>query len=190
MGLFYKVSDKKLLEIRNEIFCGEGIPALEKNDFTKSPFPNSWYGKDDMGGYTYELCRLSNQSHLQIITTYIINGENWIQIYLNIFKLSPELSSLEELKEYDSIKFDLPPNSISNMRLRVGDIKGMPLFDYHFMFGGHRIKSFNSESGLERRVNQLSRLIKKDLMNIDYFVKRWYEIHQLNVTDWQGNQLF
>lgn len=189
MGLFYKISDKKLLEIRNDIFLEDGIPTLEKNGFEKSPFPTSWFGKDDMGGYTYELCRLSNQNHLQIITTYIISGENWIQVHLNIFKLFPKLTSVKELNKTDGVKFDLPPNSISKMRLRVGDIKGMPLFDYHFMFGGHRIKSFNSEKGLERRVNQLRRLIKKDLMNIDYFIKRWHEIHQLNITDWEGSQI-
>jgi len=189
MGLFYKMSDKKLLEIRNKIFCEDGIPVLEKNGFEQSPFPTSWYGKDDMGGYTYELCRLSNEEHLEIVTVYIIKGERWVQIHLNIFKLSPELNSLEELKETDAIKFYLPPDSITKMRLRVDDIKGMPLFDYHFMFGGHKIKSYNSENGLKKRINQLRRLIKKDLMNIDYFVERWHDIHQLNVTDWEGNKV-
>ena len=33
MKLFFKVSDKKLLESRNRIFIDKGIPALKKNGF-------------------------------------------------------------------------------------------------------------------------------------------------------------
>lgn len=189
MGLSYKISDKELLEVRNKIFLERGAPALEEKGFQKSPFPNSWYGKDDIGGYTYELCRLNNKSHLQIVTGLIVKGDRWIQVYLNIFELHPQPKSLQELKKKDGIKFYLPPNSLTKMRLKVDDIKGIPLFSYSFMFGGHKLKSFNSESGMKKRVKQLGDLIEKDLSKIDSFIERWHELHQPNVTDWEGNKI-
>jgi len=186
MGLFSKVSDKEVLEIRNKVFLESGIPSLKENGFIQSPFPNAWYGKDDIGGYTYELCKLSSNSHLEIITTYIVKGDKWIKIYLNIFKLDPTPSSLKELKTVDSIKFSLPPNSLTKMRLRNDDYKGPPLF-YMLFLPEHKLKSFNSKSSPEERTKELGSLIKKDMQNIDSFVKRWHELHTPNVTDWEGN---
>lgn len=54
-------------------------------------------------------------------------------------------------------------------------------------FPEHKIKSFYSKSGLEKRTEELGRLIEQDLMNIDSFVKRWHELHQANIVDWEGN---
>lgn len=186
MGLFYKVSEKDLLEIRNKIFLEKGIPSLSNNNFQKSPFPNSWYGKDDIGGYTYEMCRVTNNSYLEIVTSLIVKGDKWIKIYLNIFKLQPELKSLSELQSIDGIKFDLPPNSITKMRLRSDDYKGPPLL-YMLFLPEHKIKSFHSKNGLEKRAEELGILIEQDLMNIDSFVNRWHELHKPNLTDWEGN---
>ena len=183
MGLFYKVSDKELLKIRNEVFVEKGIPALEKNGFQKSPFPNSWFGKDDYGDYSYEFCRLSGKSILEIIIIDIVKGDNWIKVFLNIFELEPELDSLDFLAKIDGIQFDLPPNSRSKMRLREDDYKGIPLFK----FVHHKIGAYNSSGSLEKRAKQLGNLIGKDLTNIDSFVKRWHEIHQPLVTTWEGH---
>lgn len=189
MGLFYKISDKELLKIRNKIFLESGIPALKNNSFEKSPFSTAWFGKNNLGDYTYELCRVSQGSRLEIIVTHISKGDNWIKIFLNIFELKPKLNSLEHLKGVDGLQYHLPPNSLTKMRLHIDDIKGIPLFNYHFMFGGHKIQSSNSESGVKRSIKKLSNLIEKDLTNIDSFVKRWHELHQPNVTDWEGNKL-
>ena len=90
MGLFYKVSEKNLLELRNKIFLDKGIPALYNNDFERSPFSTSWFGKDDLQGYSYELCRLTSQNQIEIINAYIARGDSWIQLYLNIFELKPK----------------------------------------------------------------------------------------------------
>lgn len=122
------ISDKELLEVRNKIFFESGIPALENNEFVKSPFKTSWYGQYDrnISGYSYELCRLTKQKHLEIITAYIVKGDKWIKIFLNIFKPQPELKSLFELEKRNGIKYDLPPNSITKMRLRSDDYKGPP----------------------------------------------------------------
>lgn len=184
MGLFYSMSDKKLLEIRNKIFNEKGIPALEKNEFKQSPFSTSWYGKDDLGGYSYEFCRLSKTSHLQLLFVDIIKGDRWIQMHLNIFKLLPELNSIAQLQGLSGLQYHLPPNSLGKMRLRIDDYKGIPLFRTK----EHRLKSFNTENGLKLRVRQLEKLIEKDLQNIDSFIERWHELHQPNLTDWEGNK--
>ena len=189
MGLFYKVSDKELLERRNKIFVDKGIFALSKNGFRQSPFSGAWFGKDDDGGYSYELCRLTRDSEVQILEADIIKGESWIQIRLNIFKLNPNIVSFEELRDLDGIQFHLPPNSITRMRLRSDDYKGPPLF-YMLFLPEHKIGKYKSKTGLERRIKELGDLIEKDMSNIDYFVKRWHEIHgEPMVTDWKGNQI-
>lgn len=186
MRLFYKSSDKEILEVRNKIFLEKGIPALKKSKFQKSPFQGSWYGKDDIGGYSYEMCRLSNNSFLETITIHIIKGEKWIQIYLNIFKLEPDIKNISNLKLKDGLKFHLPPNSITKMRLRTDDYKGPPLF-YMLFLPEHKLKSFKSKNGLKKRTNQLGILIENDLMKIDSFIKRWFELYKPNITDWEGN---
>lgn len=188
MGLLYKISEKEFLEIRNKIFLKSGIPSLQKNGFEKSPFSTAWFGKNNMGDYTYELCRVSEGSQLEIIVTHISKGDSWIKIFLNIFELYPEIKSIEQLNGVDGLQYHLPPNSLTKMRLRIDDIKGVPLFNYDFMFGGHKLKSFKTESGLNKRIEELSSLIKEDLTNIDSFVKRWFKLHQLNVTDWKGDK--
>ncbi|WP_337043133.1 hypothetical protein [Emticicia sp. 17c] len=187
MALFYKVSDKEFLTIKHKIFKEVGIPALEKNRFVKSPFSGIWFGEYDrnINGYSYELCRLSNQHYLEIISVDIVKGDEWIQIRLNIFELKPNNNSLKELNGVDGIQFHLPPNSITKMRLRIDDFKGMPLF----RFVEHKIGTYYTKNGFESEVEKLRKLIKKDMTNIDHFVKRWHELHTPLVTDWKGNKI-
>jgi hypothetical protein len=189
MGLFYKISDKELLKIRKQIFLDKGIPALKKNGFKQSPLSTAWFGKNNLGDYTFELCRRSKESYLEMIVTHISKGDRWIKIFLNIFKLSPVLKSMEQLNSVDGLQYHLPPNSITKMELRWDDIKGMPLLDYHFMFGGHKLRSFHTKAGFSQRVKELSNRIEKDMTNIDTFVNRWHELHEPNVVDWEGNKI-
>jgi len=191
MELFYKVSDKELLKIRNEIFLDKGISALKKNGFEQSPFKTSWFGQYDrnISGYSYELCRLSQKSRLEIIEVFILKGEKRIQIILNTFELQPKLKSLTELQGLEGIKYGLPPNSLTKMELRWNDIKGMPLLDYNYMFGGHKIRSYHTKVGFTQRVKELGNRIEKDLTNINDFVKRWHKLHKPNVVDWEGNKI-
>lgn len=186
MGIFYKASDAKLLEIRNKIFRENGIPALEKNGFSRSPFSTAWFGKDDIGGFTYEMCRLSENSQLEIVETIIARGDRWIQIYLNIFELHPSLDAIEQLKGVKGLPYHLPPNSLTEMRLRMDEVKGVSSL---FNFDEHKLKSFSSESGLKKRTEELGNLIEQDMTNINSFVKKWHELHQLNITDWDGNKI-
>ena len=185
MGLFYKVSPKKLLEVRNEIFVKNGILALKRKGFEEMPFRAPWFGKNNLGDYTYELCRLNERRHLEIITTHISKGDLWIKIFLNIFDLKPDLKSLEQIKGLPIIQFYLPPNSLTEMRLRIDDFEGMPIFRTI----EHKIKSYYSESGFQKRVDELRELIENDLNNIDSFVNRWYELHQSRVTNWEGKKV-
>lgn len=190
MEIFYKVSDKQLLKDRNDLFKEVGVPALEKNGYIKSPFKTSWFGEYDrnISGYSYELCRLINQNHLQIITVSVVKGDKWIKIYLNIFELHKKLNSISELEGYDGIKFHLPPNNLTKMRLRSDDYKGPPLF-YMLFLPEHKIGGYKTQSGFEKEVKKLRGLIQKDMTNIDFFVNRWHELHKPNVTDWEGNKV-
>jgi hypothetical protein len=84
MGLFYSASPKELLKIRNNIVVDFGLPALNRNGFQKLPFSTAWFGKSENIGYSYEVCRLRDNSELDIITIHIIRGDRWIQGYLII----------------------------------------------------------------------------------------------------------
>ncbi len=180
-------SEHKQLKIRNEIFLTKGVPALQEKGFKKSPFSSAWYGKDDSGDYIYELCKLTNDSILQMMTVEIVEEDKWIKLFLNIFNLQPDVKNILDLEGCNGLKYHLPPNSFSKMRLRVDDIKGIPLFNYQFMFGGHQLKSFNSETTMKRRIIELENIIEKDLTNLESFIKKWYEIYHVNIVDWEGN---
>jgi hypothetical protein len=128
MGLFYKVSDKKLLQTRNEIFLDKGLAALKNNGFDQSPYTASWFGKNNLGDYMYDLCRINKQSNLEIVSININRGDSWIQIFLNIFHLNPIVTSLQQLKGLDGMQFSLPPNSITRMRLRIDILRVCSFF--------------------------------------------------------------
>lgn len=186
MGLLYTASPKELLQIRNKIFLDFGLTTLQKKGFQKSPFATSWFGKSENIGYSYELCRLVDHEELEIISVLVVRGDRWIQVSLNIFKLQPNLESLNQLANLDGIKFHIPPNSASALRLKSDEIKGPPILSYDYMFRNHKIKSYHTKAGLAKRTNELEKIIESDLNNIDYFVKRWHEIHKLLLTSWEG----
>lgn len=184
----FKISEKKLLDARNAIFKDYGIPELEKNGYVKSPFKTSWFGQYDsnISGYSYELCKLTSQNHLNIITADMVKGDKWIKIYLNIFELNEKLHSLDDLKDCDGINFKLPPHNAANMQLRSDDYKGPPLF-YMLFLPEHKLGKINDQSSFEKEVSKLRNLVKKDMANIDSFIKRWYVLHEPSRTDKEGN---
>lgn len=185
MGLFYKATNKEILTVRNQLFLEKGIPALTKNGFVKSPFSTAWYGRNDHQGFTYELCRVNDKSLLERLEIHIVNGEKWIQIKLNIFELIPTLKSITDLKGFDGLQFVLPPNSLSEMRLRVNDFNGSPLF--HMLFRkALKLGTYYTKKGLQKRTRELSQLIGNDMRNIDGFVKRWHLLHVPLKTNWEG----
>lgn len=182
MGLFYKISDKEMLKIRNEIFLENGILPLEKNGFIKSPF-NFWHGRNNLNDFDYTFCRINN-GFLEMLFIYIAKGDSWIEIKLNIFKLDPIISSLDEIHNIDGLEFIIPPYSNSSMQLRMDDYKIMPLFVFLFM-KLHKIRVYNSQRGLKKRIKQLGKLIKKDMTNINYFISKWHKTHIPVEINWK-----
>lgn len=174
MALFYTASTKEMFNLRNQIFVEKGIPALNQQGFVQSPFTNHWYGKDGNIGAIYDLCRLNDNSVLETITVYIVRGDRWIQIHLNIFELSPTVTSIEELTGREGFYF-ATDHSLSKMR--YDDVKGVK---------NHKIYSYYTANGLKKRATQLGNRIEKDLTNIDHFIKRWHEKFKPNKTNWEG----
>lgn len=180
MSLFYKASDKELVKLKNDIFKERGIPALTQNGFYRSPFSTGWFGKNDAGGYSYEFCRVVDESRLDMILVYINKKDRWIQIHLNIFQLNPNVKSIEQLKGVDGLQFHLPPNSSSLRRITA---------PRRLIFAGfprHKIRFFFSRAGLKRRLKQLGNLLENDLKNIDNFVLQWIGERKPLTTDWKG----
>jgi len=188
MGLFHKVSDKELLRVRNDIFKGVGIPALLNNDFELDPFKTSWHGQynKNIRGYIYQFSRLREKKYLERIEVYILNGERWIQIYLNVFELEPKLEKLEKLNQYEGIMFGVSLNASTKMRLRSDNYKGPPLF-YMLFLPKHKIGKFYTKKCFVMKIERLTNLVKGDMENIDGFIQRWYELHRPKITDWEGN---
>ena len=182
MSLLYKATDKELLKLRQDIFIRFGIPSLEKQGFKKTPFSGSHFGWNGFG-YMYEYCRILEKSRLEMVTVNINRGEKWVQIYLNIFQLFPDISAIEQLDGIDGVQFHLPPNTDTLMRLEPP--KGII---FHKM-PQHKIKIYFTKVGLENRLSQLGNLIEDDLNNIDDFIKRWLKIYSPLLTIWDGNPL-
>lgn len=176
MSIFYRATDKEIFEVKKKIFIEKGIPLLFKNDFVQSPFLGSCFGKYDSRLHVYDFIKLTEDSLLQQITVNIFKGDNWIQIYLNIFQLDSSIKSIQQLKTVDGIKFSMPPNSISNMRLHVDDFKGIPLFNYDSMFRNHKLKSSWTKFGFKKSVEKLEQRIETDLSDFDKYVRRWNKI--------------
>ncbi|MFN5308254.1 MAG: hypothetical protein ACK5C0_02230 [Candidatus Kapaibacterium sp.] len=188
MSILYKVSDKQLLKDRNNLFKEIGISSLLNNGFTKAPFKTSWFGEyyKDIDGYIYEFGRISKDNLFESVKVFIVKGDTYIKVFINIFRFSQELSLIDDLKEYEGTNFGVPPNSTTKMRLRSDDYKGPPLF-YMLFLPEHKVGSYYTKSGYEAEINKLKKLIKSDMENIDDFVKRWHELHKPNITDWEGN---
>lgn len=189
MGLFYKVSPKEMTDLRKNIFLEKGIPALSQKGFVRSPFSTFWYGYQQGIGYSYYLCRLTDNSALETITVDIVRGDRWIQIKLNIFELSPAVTSIQQLTGIDALQYGLAPHTASEMRLRIDDRKRVPIFDISNMYRHHKIYSYHTPKGLKRRASQLGNRIEKDLLNIDDFIKRWKEKYKINKTNWEGQAI-
>ncbi len=175
------MTDKELLEVRNEIFLEDGIPALNSVGFKKSPFPTDWYGRDYLNDFTYSLCRL-NHSCLETIEAQITRGDRWIKVFLNIFNLIPTITDLDDLKTCDSLRYKIPPASLTEMRINHDNYQGIPLFNSK----SNRHKLSRSIAGYKKSVKDLRTNIQNDLSNIDSFVKRWHEISKPLQVDWNG----
>ena len=72
------------------------------------------------------------------------------------------------------------------MLLRSDDYKGPPIF-YMIFLPEHKIGNYYTKAGYETKLKKLKILIQSDMKNINKFIKRWYELHKPNITDYEGN---
>jgi len=184
MGLFYKVTDKELLDRRNKLFLEKGIPALNSNGFIKSPLTDN-YGRNNLKDFMYELSKLKSNSLLEKLSIYICRGDRYIQIYLNIFELVPKINTLEKLTGLDAVQYGIPPSNRNSMQLRADDYHFIPIITPLFYIR-HKLSPYYTKNGYEKRIQELGVLIEKDMKNIDSFVKRWHELHTPIKTTWDG----
>jgi hypothetical protein len=62
------------------------------------------------------------------------------------------------------------------MRLHSDDFKGIPLFNYDFMFRNHKLSSFWTKKGFEKSIKKLEQRIVADLTNFEKYVIRWHKL--------------
>ena len=182
------MTNKELLNIKNNIILYTAIPVLLKAGFTMSPFSTACNGRNNLNDFSYELCRIVPGSILEIIEIYVSRDDRWIQFHLNIFKLTPGVESIAQLNNIDGLEYKLPPNSITEMRLRSDDIKGIPLFRLSYM-NGHKLRRFYTKAGLKRNVTRLTKTVHSDMVNIERFVKRLHQLHHPTKTSWTGHPM-
>ena len=187
MGLFYTVNDKELLNLRNKIFVEKCIPILYLNGFERAPFTTAWFGRNNIGGFSYYFCRLSEQSILQNIYVHISKGDKWIKLYLNIFELHPLVERMEQLQATGGLQYFLPPNNISEMRLPDYNIP--PILQYRFWLNQHKVGWYFTKNGLVTEIDKLSEIINKDIITLDRQIARWNNKFKVNLVDWEGNRV-
>jgi hypothetical protein len=177
MTLLFRATDKEVLNDRNKIFLLNVLPTLNRKGFLQSPFSTSWYGRNNLHDFSYELCRLSNENkYIELI--YISRGDNWIKVYLNIFKLDQPISSLKLFEDIDALILILPPYNLTNMRLRIDDYKGIPLFRTK----EYKLNLYFSKNVYEKSLFKLGELIQSDMDKIDLFIEKWYSIYKTPKT--------
>jgi len=181
MSFFYKPTGKEILNIRNKIFVECGTTALNNNSFIKSPFSTSWFGRNNLGDFTYDFIRLKDKTRLEFLQVHINKGDVYIKLFLNVFQLDNQIQSINDLDGRDALKLSLPPLSLSQMRLRSDDYKFIPIITVLF-YTEHKLGMYITKKGFDSKIGKLRNLIRKDCQNIDRFTKRWDEKYALQTV--------
>jgi hypothetical protein len=182
MNLFYKPTDKELLNTRNRIFLECGAAELYSNGFIKSPFATSWFGRNNLGDFTYEFIRLKEKTRLEFLVVHISKGDAYIKLFLNVFEVENKIKSVKDLDGKDALKLHLPPCALSMMRLRSDDYKFIPLITVLF-YKEHKLGTYWTKKGFDSKINSLCSIIRKDCQNIDGFIKRWHKKYSLQTVN-------
>lgn len=179
-----KLSEKELVLVRDEILKRVGLPALIDAGFRPSPFSHAWYGSDNMGGCSYELCRVSDVGYLEIVNIYIASGDKRIQVYLNIFKPEPAIDDVGQLDGMDGIAYLVQPNLKTRLCISTsneGFFKGGQKFQLNT---GGIFKSLESEK------EKLAESLKSEFSGLKKHIDRWLLANgEPASTDWNGNQV-
>ena len=94
----------------------------------------------------------------------------------------PTITDLDDLKTCDSLRYKIPPSSLTEVRINQDNYQGIPLFN----FNSNRHKLSRSIAGYKKSVKDLRTNIRSDLLNIDLFFKQWQKIYKPLRVDWNG----
>lgn len=124
---------------------------------------------------------------MQLIIIHVSKEDLWIKIFLNIFKLSPNINSIFDLSTCDGINFHVSPNNKNEMRLKIDGYKFPPILRDLF-YQQYKLSNpfFTNHKFI---VTKLRNVLKKDMNNIDLFISKWHKLHSTRYTDWEGNSI-
>ena len=103
--------------------------------------------------------------------------------------MQPNIKNTEQLIDKDGIRFGLPPNSVTSIRLLIEVIKCRYLRIYSIFFKNLKLGWYFSKRGLEREAKRLGDLLEQDLNSIDLYIEFWHKNHKRLLTDWEGNPI-
>ena len=75
------------------------------------------------------------------------------------------------------------------MRLHVNDFRGIPLFNYDFMFRNHKLTTYFTKRGLNSSAKKLADRIENDLKDFSKYIIRWYKIYTPIATTMDGKMI-
>ena len=173
-------------DIRN-IFFNTVVPVLEKQGFEKSPFTSDTWGWNSTS-YWYTLVRLRG-GFLERITTVIQSDYGWIEMRLQVFRLSPTPKSLSELQGQCGHRFSPFYGKNSSSLVLDTDLRTKDRWIYRFTDPRLILSRSFSRKKYERRKHELERFLEQDLQNIDSKIAAWHKRCVAVTTDWNGKWL-
>ena len=174
-----------LTEVMNDIVQQVGLPILYEKKFASSPFLETWHGKDNLNDYVYSLFRINERCELEYLDITVSKQNQRIDLIINVFLLSPRITSLSDLTGQSILPFILPPNSLSQIQLGKDEFGKIPLLrllrDENLDMGQPR-----NEIELDRRSERLSATMKRICRNVDDSFVRWHKRYKVRTIDWNG----
>lgn len=174
-----------LTEVKNDIVQQVGLPILYERKFAPSPFLENWHGKDNLNDYVYFLFRINERCELEYLNITVSKQNQRIDLFMNVFLLSPRITSLSDLTGQSILPFILPPNSLSQIQLGKDEFGKIPLLrllrEEYLDMGEPR-----NEIELNRRIERLSATMNKICRNVDESFARWHKRHKVRTMDWNG----
>ena len=183
---WYKTTSKEILQARNTVFLRDILPILKEKNFVSAPFKDAWFGYHAGLGYMYDMCRLREGKFLELLTTTICRKDNYIQIRIMAFELTPRLKSLSLLKNIDGLAYKIRPNNKKEMRLDTDFFERAPILSKKFWQEPCKLGHYFTKSGYLKQVERLRRAVKAEIFQIDDYFTKWYLVHTPNLTQWNG----
>ena len=134
----------------------------------------------------YDMCRLRESKFLELLTTTICRKDNYIQIRIMAFELTPRLKSLSLLKSINGIAYKVRPNNEKEMRLDTDFFESAPILSKNFWRDPCKLGHYFTKRGYLKQVEKLRRTVKAEVSQIDDYFKKWYLVHTPNLTQWNG----